>query len=31
MPMIQEHIPGKEKRHFDLMLDKKGELKAIFC
>ena len=31
MPMIQEHIPGKEKRHFNLMLDKKGELKAIFC
>ena len=31
MPMVQEYIPGKQRLDFNLLLDKKGELKFGFC
>jgi hypothetical protein len=31
MPMIQEYIPQQGTRHFSLVLDKQGNLKATFC
>lgn len=31
VPMIQEYIPGKRQQTFNLVLDKKGDLKAAFC
>lgn len=29
--VMQEYIPGRHFNEFDLMLDKKGELKMVFC
>ena len=30
-PMIQEYIPGKQRLDFNLLLDKRGDLKFGFC
>jgi predicted ATP-grasp superfamily ATP-dependent carboligase len=30
VPMVQEYIPGRDKPNFNLLLDKKGELKVCF-
>ena len=31
LPMVQEYIPGNQRQNIYLTLDKKGELKSVFC